>query len=167
MQSYIHKLPRAAMLAAICTVLTLAVRIPSPLGGYLNLGDCGVLLSAWWLGPAWGAAAAGIGSAFADLLGYPLYAPATLGIKALMAAVSAWALRAMQHHGSSSPAAYCAAGLAGETVMVLGYFFFEGTVLGLGLAAAANIPFNMLQGALGILCAVWMVRQRSFIKSLR
>ena len=77
----------AAMMTALCAVLTSVVKIPSPMGGYFNLGDCGVLLSAWLLGPAWGAAAAGLGSALSDLLGYPLYAPATLVIKALMAAL--------------------------------------------------------------------------------
>ena len=84
----LHTLVLAALMAALCTLLTLVIRIPSPMGGYLNLGDCAVLLSAWLLGPAAGAAAAGLGSALADLLGYPLYAPATLVIKALMAAAA-------------------------------------------------------------------------------
>lgn len=47
--------------------------------GYVNLGDCAVLMSAWVLGPLYGGAAAGIGSALADLLsGYAHYVPAPL-----------------------------------------------------------------------------------------
>ena len=74
------------MLAALCCVATMIIKIPSPLKGYLNLGDCVVLLSGWLLGPAYGFAAAGIGSALADIFsGYVIYAPATFIIKGLMA----------------------------------------------------------------------------------
>ena len=44
---------------------TFAVRIPSPLKGYLNLGDCAVLLAGWLLSPVYGFLAAGLGSALA------------------------------------------------------------------------------------------------------
>ena len=75
----------SALLAALGCAATLAVRIPSPTGGYMNLGDTVVILSAYLLGPAWGAAAGGLGPALADLFsGYAAYVPATLAIKALM-----------------------------------------------------------------------------------
>ena len=47
---------------------TSIVQIPSPMQGFVNLGDCIVLLSGWILGPWWGAAAGGIGSMLVDLL---------------------------------------------------------------------------------------------------
>ena len=81
----LRKLVMAALFAALTTVMTMVIRIPSPMSGYVNLGDCAVLLSAWILGPGLGCAAAGIGSMLADLLGYPLYAPGTLVVKGLMA----------------------------------------------------------------------------------
>ena len=81
----LQKLVLASLFAALTAVLTMAVRVPSPMGGYVNLGDCAVLLSAWVLGPVYGGAAAGLGSMLADLLGYPLYAPGTLVVKGLMA----------------------------------------------------------------------------------
>lgn len=63
------------MIALTC-VLTMAVRIPSPTKGYLNLGDCAVLFSGWLLGPIYGTVAGGVGSALADLLaGYPIIFP--------------------------------------------------------------------------------------------
>ena len=44
--------------------------------------------------------------------------------------------------------------LAGELIMVLGYFAYESTLLGYGLAAAASIPGNALQGAGGFIVGV-------------
>lgn len=77
----------AALLAAFACVATMLIQVPTPTKGYVNLGDCIVNISAWLLGPVYGAAAAGIGSAMADVIsGYIVYAPATLIIKGLMAA---------------------------------------------------------------------------------
>ena len=76
----IRTMVTAAVLAALSCVATMVVQIPSPMNGYVNLGDCFVLLSGWLLGPWWGAAAGGIGSMLADLLlGYGPYAPGTRG----------------------------------------------------------------------------------------
>ena len=58
----IKKLVLAALMAALTYVATSIVQIPSPMQGFVNLGDCIVLLSGWILGPWWGAAAGGIGS---------------------------------------------------------------------------------------------------------
>ena len=57
----------ASMLAALVCVATMIIKIPSPLKGYINLGDCVVLLSGWLLSPLYGFLAAGIGSALADV----------------------------------------------------------------------------------------------------
>ena len=64
----LRKLVLAALFAALCTVMTMVIQVPSPMQGYVNLGDCAVLLSAWVLGPWYGGAAAGLGSMLADLL---------------------------------------------------------------------------------------------------
>lgn len=149
----LHTLVLAALMAALCTLLTLVIRIPSPMGGYLNLGDCAVLLSAWLLGPAAGAAAAGLGSALADLLGYPLYAPATLVIKALMAAAAGGIFPVLTRKNAHYTAAGLVSGAAAEAIMLGGYLLFEGWVLGMGAAAALNLPANLIQGALGIAAA--------------
>ena len=42
-------------------------------------------------------------------------------------------------------------GIVGETIMVLGYFFYASLILGKGLAAAASIPGNIVQGIAGII----------------
>ena len=86
----------AALLAAFACVATMLIQVPTPTKGYVNLGDCIVNISAWLLGPVYGAAAAGIGSAMADVIsGYIVYAPATLIIKGLMAAASFFVYRAV------------------------------------------------------------------------
>ena len=41
-------------------------------------------------------------------------------------------------------------GIVGETIMVLGYFAYASMILGKGLAAAASIPGNIVQGIAGI-----------------
>ena len=50
-----------AIFAALCTAATL-ISVPIPIG-YINLGDLMVLTAGWCLGGAFGALAAGIGSA--------------------------------------------------------------------------------------------------------
>lgn len=136
-----------SLLAALACVATMVIKVPSPTGGYMNLGDTVVLLSAYLLGPAWGAVAAGLGSALADLFsGYTAYVPATLLIKALMAAAAALIYAAMRKRA----AALFVGSLAAEAIMVAGYWLYDGLLTGSLAASAAGIPSNLVQSALGI-----------------
>ena len=130
----LRKLVLAALFAALCTVMTMVIQVPSPMQGYVNLGDCAVLLSAWVLGPWYGGAAAGLGSMLADLLSYPHYAPGTLVIKFTMAVAAAYIFEAMRER-SGKLAAQLIGGAAAEIIMVLGYFGYASLWLGKGLAA--------------------------------
>ena len=59
----LQKLVLAALFAALTYVATNIIHMPTPVtNGYVNLGDCMVLLGAFLLGPVYGAAAGGIGS---------------------------------------------------------------------------------------------------------
>ena len=146
----LNKLTRAAVLSALTAVATIAVPVPLPGGGYANAGDIVVLLSAFILGPGLGAAAAGIGSALADvILGYTAYAPGTLVIKAAMAAAAGALYVLCTRHTKSAPASV-AAGLAGEIVMVLGYYGYEALIMQNAAAAAVGMVPNLLQGAVGL-----------------
>ena len=148
----VKKLVLAALFAALAYCATLIIHIPSPIGGYLNLGDCIVLLARWLLGPAYGAAAAGLGSALADLtLGYTSYIPGTFVIKALMAVVAYYAAKAVP---GKIVVKSVVSGVLAEVVMVGGYFCFEATILGNGLGAAVGIASNLMQALAGIVCAV-------------
>ena len=151
----IRKLVISAMMAALTYVATMGIQIPSPMNGYVNLGDCFVLLSGWLLGPWYGGAAAGIGSMLTDLLsGYGHYAPGTFVIKGLDALVAALLFRTM---GRTSTAALVS-GLVGETIMVAGYFGYAALLLGKGLGAAASIPGNLVQAALGLLIGFLLLK---------
>ena len=144
----IRKLVLAALFAALYTIMTLVIQVPSPMQGYVNLGDCAVLLSAWVLGPLYGGAAAGVGSMLADLLsGYAHYAPGTFAIKLAMAVVAALLFQALQRRRAPNVLlSQAVSGFAAEIIMVAGYFLYEATFLGYGVAAAASIPSNMVQG---------------------
>ena len=141
------------LFAALGCMATMVLQVPSPTGGYMNLGDTVVILGAWLLGPVYGAVAGGVGPAMADLLsGYAVYVPATLAIKAVMALTAALLYRGLRKRGLL----LCAA--AAEVPMVLGYWLFDacltalssGAGFGLCLAgSAAGIPSNLVQAVFG------------------
>ena len=150
------KLVTAALFAALACVATMIIQIPSPTQGYVNLGDCIVLLSGWLLGPWYGFAAAAVGSALADLLlGYVQYAPATFLIKGLVALAAYFVYRAFirMFRGKSLPAMIVSAILA-ECIMVFGYFGYEAVVLQYGIGAAAGLAANIAQAVMGITAGV-------------
>ncbi len=156
MKTDVKKIVTAAMLAALCCTATMIIKIPSPLKGYLNLGDCVVLLSGWLLSPLYGFAAAGIGSALADIFsGYVLYAPATFLIKGLMAIIAHFSFRGIHNKFGSTPAKIIGAALA-EMEMVVGYFVFEGFMYGF-VPSAVNIPANVIQGVAGLILGLILV----------
>ena len=89
MHSKTKNIVLAALIAALACVATMIIKIPSPMKGYLNLGDCVVLAAGWLLPGGYGFFAAGLGSALADLFsGYVIYAPATFVIKGVMALIA-------------------------------------------------------------------------------
>ena len=165
-------------MAALVCVATYALAIPLPIGGYFNVGDVFVLLAGWLIGPWLGGLAAGLGSAVADLfLGYTAYAPATFLVKGGVAIV-AWGVYAVVKKLLVKDALdflpRILAGIVAELVMVLGYFVFEAVLLELGVAAAANIFGNAVQGVCGVIGATAVVsalyplpRMRVFFPALR
>lgn len=143
------KLVLSALFAALACLLTMIIQIPAPTG-YVNLGDCAVLLAGWVLGPLWGGAAAGVGSMLADVLnGWGAYAPATFLIKFVMAVLAAYVFRAMKGGRGRIVGA-----VAAEAIMVAGYFIYESLVLGVGPAAVASVPANLVQGAVSVAAGV-------------
>ena len=151
----LKKIVIGALFAALTCVATMVIQVPSPANGYVNLGDGVVLLSAWILGPVYGPLSAGTGSMFADIFsGYAHYAPGPFIIKALTALTAYWLRKALLKANARGFAAGIVSGIAGEAVMVTGYFFYAMLFLQRGLAAAASIPGNIVQGVLGVATAV-------------
>lgn len=146
-----------ALMASMVCVATMLIKIPSPMKGYLNIGDCIVLLCGWLLPPGYGFVAAGLGSALADLLsGYATYAGATFVIKGAMALIAFGCIKLMQKRTGKLAAQIVGAILA-EIAMVLGYFLFEGILYGFA-PSAVNIPANAVQGAAGILLGILLIK---------
>lgn len=145
--NHTKRLVITAMLTAFCCVATMVVRIPSPTGGYLNMGDAVIILSALLLGPWMGAVVGGVGAAAADFLaGYAAYVPGTLVIKALMG------LALGLIHRKKGAASAVAGAIVAEVIMVGGYYAYTATFLGMGFAGALpEIAGNCVQGAFGVI----------------
>ena len=161
MNTRIEKITLTSVLTALVFVGTFFIKIGTPMGGYIHPGDAVVLLAGALLGPVWGSFAAGVGSAMADILGgYLVYAPITFVIKAVCAVIAALLVKRF---------GMLRAGIASELVMVAGYFgaeivmfaFAAGegglSAIATGVAMAfASVPANLLQGAFGVVGAVFL-----------
>lgn len=147
MNEKLRSVVTASAFAAITTLATMIIKVPTfGTNGYVNIGDAAVLISAWLLGNPYGALAAGIGSGLADLLsGYPAYIPGTVVIKFVMAFAASAIFKSLKGKLPKT-VAYIISSIVAEVIMIAGYFFYESTVLGYGLAASASIISNAVQG---------------------
>lgn len=153
-----------ALFAALTFVATWIIKIPMGTGGFVNIGDCMVVMSGIFLGPVYGALAGGIGSFLVDAVsGYMTYAPATLIIKALMAVAAALLFRKMK---KSFPASIACSALA-EIIMIAGYYLFDVILLKSFIAAAAGMPGNLLQAVFGFVCSVILYKVLSSNKYIK
>lgn len=147
----------AALMAALACVATMIIKIPSPLKGYINLGDCIVLVAGWMLSPTYGFLAAGLGSALADMFsGYVTYAPATFVIKGLMAIIAFYGFKLLHKKLGNLPSRIIS-GVAAEIMMILGYFVFEGFLYGF-VPSMVNIPANGVQGIAGLVIGIVLMK---------
>ena len=157
MNTRTKKLVIAALLAALTCIATMIIKIPSPLKGYLNLGDGVVLTAGWMLSPTYGFLAAGVGSALADVFsGYVIYAPATFVIKGLMALI-AFFVSAGRHGKSGNLPSKLLSGVLAEATMILGYLVFEGLLYGFA-PSLVNVPANGVQGVVGLILGVILTK---------
>ena len=151
-----QKLVLSSLVAALICAATALIKLPTPLG-YIHAGDAPVVLAAYLLSPTYGFLAAGIGSCLADVFsGYAMYAPVTFVIKGGMVLIIYWIqkfpLKSNKPLFLQIVATFCA-----ELLMVLGYYVFEGVLYGFGAALVA-IPFNILQGLVGMSLGILLVR---------
>ena len=135
-----RQLTLAALFMALTTVATMVIHIPVPATqGFVNVGDSFVLLSGLLFSHYYGALIGGVGSALADLfLGYTIFAPVTLIVKAIEALLASYIDR-------GNTVSSVIAVIVGVTWMVFGYFIFEVFMFDLPVALSAVIP-NSIQG---------------------
>ncbi len=170
MKNNIRTLCMAAMFAALICVATIIIQIPSPTGGFLNFGDCFILVGAWMLGPIYGFAAGAIGSSMADIItGYAVYAPATFVIKGVIAVLASVIFRGMQTKKSRNKLpCHIVSATAAELWMLLGYYTYDALVMGYGFAgSAASLPMNAVQGIVGATAACAVITLLSRVKTER
>ena len=155
MKATTKRIVMTALLAALVCVATMSIRIPTPsTGGYIHPGDALVILSGVIFGPVYGFLAAGIGSAFADLLGgYFIYVPITLFIKGFIALFTGLVYQKMQKSAATRYIAVTIGGIIDVIFVAFGYFFCESFMYGVA-GAAASIPANLIQGLGGMLISM-------------
>ena len=155
----------SALFAALICVATMVVKIPTPLNGCINLGDCVILVVAFTLPCGYGFLAAAVGSCLADILsGYTAYAPATFIIKGLMVLVVFAVTKLLKTKKSNLVKVL--SGVMAEIVMVSGYYVFEGFMYGFS-ASLVNIPMNAVQGVAGLILAIILIKVLEKQKLLR
>lgn len=178
------KLVLAALMAAFTYIATTIIKIQTPTFGYIHIGDSFVLLSGIVLGPITGGLAAGIGSMFSDIFsGYASWAPATFIIKTFTAAVAGLLFHKWKPaHSSPIARNICVliSGCIGEFLMVIGYFLYEIAITAFAsggfttvaiasgiTVSAAGIPFNIVQGIVGIFICLLLLPVLLKIEDIR
>lgn len=147
-----------AVMTALVAAGTLIIRIPNPMGGYFNVGDVMIFVSALTFNPMVGGFAGGVGSAISDAIGFPVFVIPTLIIKGLEGF-----LAGIISNRKSVFRDILAVVVAGSE-MIIGYFLAELYPLQWGLGGAlAEVPGNIGQifigGIVGIPIA-YVVRRR-------
>ncbi|MCW4038968.1 MAG: ECF transporter S component [Candidatus Bathyarchaeota archaeon] len=157
-QSPAARIAVAAVMAALVCVSTLMFRIPVPAtGGYINIGDVMIFVSGLAFGKTIGGFAGGVGSAIADLIGYPSYAPLTLVVKGIEGA-----LVGVISDGTSKTRDVLAV-IVGGGAMIAGYYLGEAFIMGVGpYAALVEVPGNFFQvlagGVIGVPIS-WVIQR--------
>jgi len=127
------------VMTAIIFILTRAVQIPTPVSGYVHLGDAGVLFTGFAFGPVVGAIASALGTALADLTSpYAQWAPFTLVIHGLMGLAAGMIVR-----GESNFWRLILGCVVAGVILIAGYFI-AGLVL-VGMEAVLEIAPNLAQ----------------------
>lgn len=154
----INKMVLTAMMMCMVIVMTMIIRIPVPATqGYIHLGDCMIFFSVLLLGWKWGAVAAGVGSAMADMFaGYVQYIPVTLIVKGLIAVVVGLFIDMAVRHGFTGfkmKVAEIIGMVIGGAFMVCGYYLAESAMYGSFITPLASVPMNIVQFVVGVILA--------------
>lgn len=140
----IRRMASIALIGALIFVLTAIPRIPVPAtGGYVHLGDAGVAFAAYAFGPWVAMFAGGIGTAMADMLGFPQWALFSLLVHGFQGFVMGMIVKKTMNVWTMILSVVAGA------VIVVGGYFVAGTILeGAAVATLELIP-NTIQGLSG------------------
>lgn len=137
----IKKLTITAVMAAMITLMTAYIfHIPVGInGGYVHLGDALIYLAASILPLPYACAAAAIGGGLADLMTAPLWAPATIIIKALICIP--FSSKGTKIVTKRNVLALVISGF----ITIIGYYLAEGIIYGFTMAFWMMIAGNVVQ----------------------
>ena len=136
-------------MAAMIFVLTVVPRIPVPAtGGYIHLGDAGIVFAASAFAPAVAMVAGGLGTALADLLGYPQWAIFSLLVHGLQGFVVGWVFRKKFNLINAIISSLF------SILIVVGGYFISGAILESPAVAVVEILPNTLQAFSGSLVGI-------------
>lgn len=135
-------LTTTALFAAMITLMTAYIfHIPyGANGGYIHFGDALIYLAAVLLPRPYAVCAAAIGGGLADLLTAPMWAPATILIKALIT------LPFTSRHPHVINWQNVVAPIFAALMSIVGYYLAEGLIFGSFATAAASALGNLIQG---------------------
>lgn len=147
------KLCTVGLLIAFTCIATMIIKIPTPgTQGYVNVGDCMVLVSAVFFGPEVGFIAGGLGSALADLLnGYTQWAAATFIIKGIEGYVAAKIAGKFDPHRSFFTKRMVIACIIAVVIMVLGYLIGGTVIEGSFYTSLGSVPANCVQAVASLI----------------
>ncbi|HYN89468.1 MAG TPA: ECF transporter S component [Ardenticatenaceae bacterium] len=142
------------VMIALVTVVTLFVRLPSGIG-YFNLSDTAIYFAAFAFGPLTGFLAGGVGTALADLIGYPVFALLTFFAHGLQGLVAGYV-------GRGGDWRRMLLGWALGTITMVGIYFvgeYWGAQFGWGgpPQATADLPTNLIQNLVGAVVSIPLV----------
>jgi len=143
----------SGLFVAIVFVATYFIQIPTTgiSGGLIHLGNISMFAIALKYGKKYGALSGGLGMMLFDLFSaWFAWAPATLVVRGLMGFVIGFVAQDKNGQGQNLWKNIVAI-LLGSVVMLTGYFLFEAIILGVGWAAIAGVPGNLVQLAIGLI----------------
>ena len=147
MNNKVKKICLTGLMAALITVCTAFIKIPTGINsGYLHFGDSMIYIAGCILGP-WAALAAAVGGALADVLaGAPQWAVATAIIKAVNAVPFILATEA--YNKKKSPKIVNVTTLimtvVSGLITIFGYLLAEGIMYSFP-SALTSVPFSIVQ----------------------
>jgi uncharacterized membrane protein len=145
----VRRITLIALMSAMIFVLTVVPRIPVPAtGGYIHLGDTGITFAACAFGPIVAMASGGLGTALADLMGYPQWAIFSLIVHGLQGYLLGIILRKKLSLLNAILSALI------SILVVVGGYFISGVILESPAVAAVEILPNTLQAFSGSLIGI-------------
>lgn len=153
----IRRITLTALMAALVFVLTLIPRFPLfTTGGYIHLGDAGITFAAVAFGPWVAAIAGGLGTALADLVGFPQWAIFSFLVHGFQGFVLGLMLR-----WKLNWVTVVLSTIVGVFIVATGYFLAGAILQGVAVSLT-EVPFNIAQALSGSLVGLplyWAVRR--------